>query len=64
MIPADTLEEILSLLLKLTRTWKHNSDIALFKSIDEEMNWQNDKKKLIDLIKTFQEEIKDEPART
>ena len=64
MIPADTLEEILSLLLKLTRTWKHNSDIALFKSIDEEMNWQNDKKKLINLIKTLQEEIKDEPART
>ena len=64
MIPADTLEEILSLLLKLTKIWKKNSDNALFKSVEEEMNWQGDKKKLINLIKTLQEELKNEPVRT
>jgi hypothetical protein len=60
MLPTDNTEELIGLGMKMARIWKAHESVGMFQSMEEESEWQRDKKKLKILISKVLEDIKEE----
>ena len=60
MLPKDNMEKVIDLSLEMNRVWKAHRSVGMFQSMEEENEWQRNKKKLKKLMAKLIEEIKEE----